>query len=107
MMPRSQAFSASTLPGPQAPINLDFLPLTATTVALWLAGGATIAAVVEVTLDDVNDPRVTARWFPLDGAPTNASGYTKFYEPWRFIRLNITSITGAAEFKLGQAAERI
>ena len=105
MMPRSQVFSALTAPGPQTPINLDFLPLTATTVALWVAGGATIAAVVEVTTDDVNDPSVTPRWFPLADAPTTGTGYTRFYEPWRWIRLNITSITGAVEFKVAQAAE--
>lgn len=105
MMPRSQSFSSLTVAGPQKPINLDFLPLSATTVALWVAGGATIAAVVEVTLDDVNNAEVTPRWFPLDGAPTTATGYTRFYEPWRWIRLNITSITGDVEFKVAQAAE--
>jgi hypothetical protein len=105
MMPRSQVFSSVTFAGPQAPINLDFLPLSASTVALWVADDATIAAVVEVTLDDVNNAEVTPRWFTLDGAPTTATGYTRFYEPWRFIRLNITSITGDVEFKVAQAAE--
>jgi len=105
MQPRSQSFDATTQPGPQEPINLDFLPLTATTVGLWVAPGATIAAVVEVTTDDVNDPDVTARWFPLDNGPTNATAYAKFFEPWRFLRLNIASITGAVELKVAQAAE--
>lgn len=107
MMPRSQSFDATTTPGPQTPINLDFLPLTATTVGLWVAGGATITAVVEVTTDDVNDAAVTPRWFPLDGAPTSATGYTKFFEPWRWLRLNIELITGAVELKVAQAAEQL
>ena len=102
LKPVSQAFSALTEPGPQTPISIDFLPAGYSTVALWLDSG-TIAAVVEVTLDDVNDAAVTPRWFPLDGAPTIASGYTTFYEPWRWIRLNITSITGNVEFKVAQS----
>lgn len=102
LKPVSQKFSAATLPGPQAPLSLDFIPAGYSTVALWLGSG-TIAAVVEVTLDDMNDVAVTPRWFPLDGAPTAASGYTTFYEPWRWIRLNITSITGNAEFKVAQS----
>lgn len=105
MQPRTQVFSALTQPGPQEPINLDYLPLAATTVALWVDDGATVAAVVEVTTDDVNDPTVTPRWFPLDDGPTNATAYTKFFEPWRFLRLNIASITGAVELKVAQAAE--
>jgi len=107
MMPRSQVFSSLTDPGPQTPINLDFMPLSATTVALWVDGGVTFTGVVEVTTDDVNDAAVTPRWFPLDGAPTTASGYTKFFEPWRWIRLNIVSITGDVEFKVAQAAEQL
>lgn len=106
-MPRSQAFDATTPPGPQMPINLDFLPLASTTVALWVDSGATVTAVVEVTTDDVNDPAVTPRWFPLEGSPTTATGYTKFFEPWRWLRLNIELITGAVELKVAQAAEQL
>jgi hypothetical protein len=106
MQPQTQRYSALTQPGPQTPINLDYLPLTATTVGLWLdGGGATISASVEVTTDDVNDPSVTPRWFPLDGGTFTATAYTKFFEPWRWLRLNIASITGNAELKVAQAAE--
>jgi hypothetical protein len=107
MMPRSQAFDATTTPGPQTPINLDFLPIAATTVALWVAGGATFTGVVEVTTDDVNDEGVEPRWFPLEGSPTTGTGYTKFFEPWRWLRLNIELITGAVELKVAQAAEQL
>lgn len=105
MQPRTQTFDATTTPGPQEAINLDYLPLTATTVALWVDSGATVAAVVEVTTDDVNDPAVTPRWFPLQDGPTTATAYARFFEPWRFLRLNIASITGAVELKVAQAAE--
>ncbi len=104
MQPRTQVYSASTQPGPQPAINLDYLPLANTTVALWLGSGS-INAVVEVTTDDVNDPDIIPRWFPLENGAFTATGYTRFWEPWRFLRLNISSITGAAELKVAQAAE--
>lgn len=103
LKPVTQRFIAGTTPGGQPPLSLDYLPAGYGTVALWLDDGATIDAVAEVTLDDLNDPTVTPRWFALAGAPTAASGYTRFYEPWRFIRLNITTITGNAEFKVAQS----
>jgi len=104
MMPVSQRFDSATLtPGPQTPIGLDYLPTAHTTVALWLSEGSTITASVEVTLDNVNDPDVTPRWFVLADGPTDAAGYARFWEPWQFIRLNIETLAGSAEFKIGQA----
>lgn len=107
MMPRSQVFSVLTMPGPQTPINLDFIPIACTTVALWVDEDATVEAQAEVTLDDVNNPEVTPRWFPLENGAFTTSAYTKFFEPWRWLRLNITSITGDVEFKVGQSAEQL
>ena len=102
--PVSKSYSAATVPGPQTPICLDYIPAGDATVALWVDPAATLVAVVEVTLDDVNevDPSMV-RWFPLANAPTSATGYTAFQNPWVWIRLNITIITGNVEFKVAQS----
>lgn len=103
MKPVTQRFSDATLtPGPQSPIVLDYLPTAHTTVALWLAEGASITAAIEVTMDDINDPEAIVRWFPLAEAP-ETTGYTNFWEPWRFIRINISVLVGSAEFKIAQS----
>lgn len=102
LKPVTQTFSAGTTPGPQKPLTLDYLPAGYTTAAVWLGNGA-VSAAVEVTLDDLLDPAVTARWFPLTDGAFTATGYVRFYEPWRFIRLNIESISGDVEFKVAQS----
>jgi|SRR5688572_10342413 len=89
--------------GPQQPINLDWLPLAQTTVAVWLEASAEYS--IEVTLDDVNDPDVTPRWFTLEEFPvmTTASKYAAIFNPWLFLRLNIGLTTGGIELKVQQA----
>jgi hypothetical protein len=103
MNPVSQAFSAATTPGEQEPISLNMLAMAHHVAAVFVDSGVTATFAVQVTLDDVNDPAVTPRWFTLTGAPTNASGYVEFNGPWRFIRIDIDAIDGVVEFKVGQA----
>jgi len=105
--PSRQNFSAATVTlGPQEPKVLDFLPLTSCTLAVAiLSGEATYS--VEMTLDDVNDPAVTPVWFTHKEFPvgSSASKYDELFTPWRFVRLNIASITGTMSFYVSQSLE--
>lgn len=90
--------------GPQEPFPLDWLPIAQTTIGVYIVdGGATFS--VEVTLDDVNDPDVTPRWFTLQEIPagTAATIYAAIHNPWLFGRLNLALITGNVELKVQQA----
>jgi hypothetical protein len=96
---------AGTAVGPQVPLNLDWLPVAQTTIAVWVA--ATAAYSVEGTLDDLNDAdqAATARWFTLDQFPvgTVISKYAALINPWLFLRINITALTGDVELRVQQA----
>lgn len=106
---------AGTELGPQAPINLDWLNVSQTTIAVWLESTGQYS--VEGTLDDVNPPdqggregsAVPPRWFPLDAFPaaTAASKYAWIQHPWLWLRINITAIGGNIEFKVQQAANSV
>jgi hypothetical protein len=105
--PSRQNFSVATVTlGAQEPKVLDFLPLTSCTLAVAvLSGEATYS--VEMTLDDVNDPAVTPVWFTHKEFPlaTVVSKYDELFTPWRFVRLNIASITGTMSFYVSQSLE--
>lgn len=100
--------------GPQDPVNLDWLPFTSTTIAVWCDGEASYS--VEGTLDDVNSPAEGGqpganppRWFPLTEFPamTTGSKYAAIENPWLWLRLNIEMTTGNIELKIQQASDII
>lgn len=90
--------------GPQSPFNLDFVSLTQATIGVFIVDGQCEYS-IEVTLDDVNNPDVTPRWFTLDEFPagTNVTKYAAIYNPWMFGRINLELITGQVELKVQQA----
>ncbi len=99
--------AATAIPGPQSPINLDFLPLSSTTFAVAIADG-TASYSVELTLDDVNDPPPGGViWFPHKDFPagTAASKYGELFTPWRWARINIASLTGTVVFYCSQTLD--
>lgn len=105
--PSRQNFSAATASlGPQEPKALDFLPLTSCTLAVAILSGEA-AYSVEVTLDDVNDPAVTPVWFPHKDFPaaTAASKYGELFSPWRWVRINIATLTGSVSFYVSQSLD--
>ena len=105
--PSRQNFSAATVTlGGQEPKALDFLPLTSCTLAVAILSGEA-AYSVEMTIDDVNDPAVTPVWFTHKEFPadTAVSKYDELFTPWRFVRLNIASITGTMSFYVSQSLE--
>jgi hypothetical protein len=89
--------------GVQAPLNLDWLPIAQTLIAVWAAGDATYS--VEATLDDINDPTAEPRWFTLKDFPVGTMGskYAAIYEPWLFLRINFEIILADVELKVQQA----
>lgn len=101
--------------GAKEPVNLDWLNVSQTTIAVWLAD--TGAYSVEGTLDDVNpasqggqDGEAPApRWFPLDAFPagTAVSKYATIQTPFLWLRINIAALTGNIEFKVQQAANAV
>lgn len=90
--------------GPQAPFPLDWLPVAQTTIGVFIVDGAATFG-IEWTLDDVNDPAVTPRWFPSEEIPagTAATKYAAVHNPWLFGRINFSLITGNVELKVQQA----
>ena len=108
-MPANPISVSYNTTGAKEPLNLDWLPFGAVTVAVVIVSG-TATFGVEVTLDDVHlsdgtlNPNV--RWIPLEDIPagTAATIYTALYYPFQWIRLNIAAIAGAVEFKVMQAS---
>lgn len=103
--PVSRTYSAaSVVPGPQTPVNMDFIPFGTTLLGVAIVEGEASFS-VEFTLDDVNDPNVTAFWFTLDDIPagTNETTYASVYFPLRFVRLNLEALTGTVQFKVAQS----
>src|SRR3989304_2793759 len=99
--PVSRAYSADSVdPGPQTPINMDFIPYGTATIAVVVVSGQSTFS-VEFTLDDVNDPRVAPRWLTLAEFPpgTDETSYSVFHGPMTYIRLNLEAVTGLVEFK--------
>lgn len=90
--------------GPQDPFNLDFVSITQAVFGVYIVDGQCEYS-LEATLDDVNDPEVTPRWFTLDEFPvgTNVTKYALSFNPWRFGRINLALITGQVELKVQQA----
>src|SRR4030095_11673454 len=95
---------ATAFTGPQTPISMEAMIVSASTVAVVIVNG-TATYGVEVTLDDVNDQTVVPEWFPLEGMPpgTTATKYVGFVEPFAFIRINLAALTGEVQFKLLQS----
>jgi hypothetical protein len=105
--PSRQTFDvATTTPGPQEAKCLDFLPLSAATLAVAITSG-TASYSVEMTLDDLNDPEVTPVWFTHKDFPaaTAASKYGELFAPWRWVRINIAQITGSMSFYVSQSLD--
>lgn len=92
---------ATTVVGPQLPVNLEWNALAHFTLGVFIVSG-TAAYSVEGTLDDINDPSVTPRWFTLNEFPvsTAVTKYAAFQNPWLFVRLNVEAITGLVEMKV-------
>jgi hypothetical protein len=105
--PVRQTYDVETIVlGGQTPVSSDYIPLTATTIAVVIVTG-TAEYSVEFTLDDVNDPNVTPRWLSFTDFPTGTTEtkYAAFAYPVVFIRINIAALTGILEFKIAQAFE--
>ena len=105
--PSRQDFNAATAQlGPQEAKSLDFLPLSATTLAVAVVDGEAEYS-VEITLDDINDPAVTPFWFTHKDFPTGSTTtkYGESFTPWRWVRLNLVSLTGDVSFYVGQTLD--
>lgn len=101
--PIRRAYTPSNT-GAQDPVSLGWLSIMRATFAVYIVDG-TAEYSIEVTLDDVNDPDVTPRWFTLDEFPvgSNATKYAAISNPWLFTRVNFAMITGNVEMKIQQA----
>ncbi len=104
--PVSRAYSAASVtPGPQTPINMDYIPYGTTTIAVVVVSGQATFS-VEFTLDDVNNASVTPRWLALTDFPEGSSdtAYSVFHGPMTYIRINLEAVTGSVEFKVAQSS---
>lgn len=92
--------------GPQLPVSMNHLSQADAFISVYDAAG-TADYGVEFTPDDVNDLDVTPRWFELPDIPLGSSGtkYASFSTPCRFVRLNLSFLTGKVEFKVLQTVE--
>lgn len=108
----TQDFSSATVVnGPQEPINLENLLVSATTLAVILGDGSTATYSVEYTLDDVNAADVPSvelvpvTWFTSLDFPADTTGtkYAAVYHPIQFARINIESLVGDLQFKALQS----
>lgn len=107
-MTQTQHFDpATTVVGGQVPLALAGVSPSEVSVGVFDDAGNSEFG-VEFTLDDANDPNVTSRWFELSGMPAGSTGtqHASFTFPVRFVRLNLTFLTGAVEFKVLQTVER-
>jgi hypothetical protein len=103
--------SASVVNGPQEPINLESLLVSATTLAVLLGDGSSATYSVEYTMDDVNAadvlgiPVVPVVWFTSEEFPDGsaASKYASFHYPIQFARINIETLVGDLQFKALQS----
>mgnify|MGYP003462309419 CR=1 FL=1 len=105
VMPISRFYDlVTTIVGPQTPVCLDFIPQTDTFIGVVIVDG-TADFGIEFTLDDVNDPDVTPRWFELNEIPkgTVSTTYAHISFPLRFARVHIETFTGHLELKVAQA----
>ena len=95
------SYRTYTTAGEQLPWNADWaIPNFNVTVAAVLVSGTANYA-IEYTLDDCSDPQVTPRWIQTVEAPsgTSATAVARFNFPFRYVRLNIASLTGTLEMK--------
>lgn len=101
--------------GAQAPINLDWLNVSRTGIAVF--NGGTTTYTVEGTLDDIvpvaeggqAGASLTPRWFTLAEFPVLAtSRFASIEMPWLWIRINFAAPTdGSVEFKVQQAVNNV
>ena len=99
----SSAAPGFTLGG-QTPIAVDFYQgAFSARVGVYIASG-TATYGVEYSMDNANDPTITARWFPDATLPagTTASGTTTYNAPIQFVRANIAALSGSLEMKVLQ-----
>lgn len=108
----TQTFSsASVVVGPQEPINLENLLVSATTLAVIIPEGSSATYSVEYTLDDINAADVPSvklvpvTWFTSEEFPgdSTTSKYAAIYYPVQFVRINIETLVGDLQFKALQS----
>ena len=94
MNPLRQTFAAASS-GAQTALGIDWRENGATgfTYEVQYNSGASGSVTVETTLDDVNDPSITADWIAETGAITSDTRGV-IGHPVQFVRLNISSLTG-------------
>ncbi|HEY6861672.1 MAG TPA: hypothetical protein VI358_18045 [Pseudolabrys sp.] len=103
--PITRVYNVATVtPGPQTAVSMDYLAMDTAIIAVSIESGAAVYG-VEFTLDNVNDPNANVIWFSLAEMPfgTQISTYATTYYPFRFLRLNIQSMTGTLVLKVAQA----
>lgn len=94
MNPLRQTFAAASS-GAQTALGIDWRENGATgfTYEVQYNSGASGSVTVETTLDDVNDPSITADWIAETGAITSDTRGV-IGHPVQYVRLNISSLTG-------------
>jgi hypothetical protein len=94
MNPLRQTFAAASS-GAQTALGIDWRENGATgfTYEVQFNSGASGSVTVETTLDDVNDPSITADWIAETGAITSDTRGV-IGHPVQYVRLNISSLTG-------------
>ncbi len=108
--PVNQVFNSSSpgfSTGPQSPVSIDnYQGAFSCRVGVYIPAGSTATYDVEFSMDNVNDPTITPRWFP-DGllpAGSTTSGTTTYFAPIQFVRVNIASLSGQLEMKVLQGS---
>lgn len=94
MNPLRQTFAAASS-GAQTALGIDWRENGATgfTYEVQYNSGASGSVTVETTLDDVNDPSITADWIAETGAITSDTRGV-IGHPVQYVRLNISSLNG-------------
>jgi hypothetical protein len=95
--------------GPQTPVSIDFYQgAFSARVGVFIPGGSTATYGVEFCMDNVNDSTITPRWFPDATLPAGqtTSGTSSYTSPIQFVRVNIASLSGTLEMKVGHLQKR-
>lgn len=68
-------------------------------IALELQGASTGTFKAQYTLDDVNDPSVTATWFDITGTSGTATVAVSHTIPSRAVRANVSALSAAGTIR--------
>lgn len=60
------------------------------------SGAVTATIDIEVSNDGVNAVDTAAGTITLSGTDSNSDGFTTQHSPWKYVRANVTSITGTS-----------